>query len=181
VWTETGDAGPLPATAQSTAGAGFLTEIDGTLQGPDDVDLYCIHVTDVAGFVANLQCVVIQGPDLWLFDPVTGKGVAATQLCASGAKSMNGALLSGTGTYLIGVSYDQYYPFNGPLQLWAYNYTPQRAPDGPGAALPVTSWTGIVNVQPINPYKILLQGVQFCEGPVPAANASWGSVKSIYR
>jgi hypothetical protein len=181
IWTESGDAGPLPATAQQTAGVGPLVEIDGTLQSPDDVDLYCIHVTDVAGFAANLQCVVIQGPDLWLFDPATGKGVAMTSLCAAGAKGMNGALLPGTGDYVIGVSYDAYYPFNGVLPLWAFGYTPQRAPDGAGALLPVTTWTGQVNVQPLNPYKILLSGVTFCEAPTPAVGASWGAVKSIYR
>lgn len=180
VWNESGDAGALPAIAQSTSGVGPLVEIDGTLGSPDDVDLYCIHVTDVAGFFANLQCVVIQGPDLWLFDP-TGKGVAMNSLCQAGAKSLNGALLPGPGTYYIGVSYDAYYPFNGVNQLWLYGYTPQRAPDGPGAPLPVTTWTGVVNVQPLNPYKILLGGATFCDAPVPAANASWGSVKSIYR
>jgi hypothetical protein len=38
-----------------------------------------------------------------------------------------------------------------------------------------------VNVQPLNPYKILLGGATFCEAPTPAVSASRGAVKSIYR
>jgi len=180
VWNEIGDAGQLPATAQSTTGVGPLTEIDGNLASPDDVDMYCIHVTDVAGFFANLQCVIIQGPNLWLFDS-TGKGVAMNSLCQASAKGVNGALLAGTGTYYVAVAYDAIYPFAGANQIWLNGYTTQRAPDGPGAAAPVTGWNGPPTVGPLNPYKIFLGGVQFCDAPTPAVQGSWGGVKAIYR
>jgi len=179
-WTEVGDAGQLPATAQSTAGTGPLTEIDGNLVSPDDVDMYCIHVTDVPGFFANLQCVIIQGPNLWLFD-ATGKGVAMNSFCQGGAKGVSGAFLSGTGTYYIAVAYDAVYPFAGPDQIWLNGYTPQRAPDGPGAAAAITSWNGPPNPGPLNPYRITLLGAAFCDAATPTVNGSWGNVKSIYR
>src|SRR5205807_874170 len=66
VWNESGDAGDLPATAQNTVGTGSLTSIQGNLDSPTDVDMYCIHVADRFAFVACLQCAVTQGPNVWL-------------------------------------------------------------------------------------------------------------------
>ncbi len=180
VWTETGDAGDIPATAQVTAGNGPLTEIDGNLASPNDADMYCIHVTDVAAFSASLLCVVIQGPNLWLFD-ASGKGVAMNSFCQASAKGVNGAFLSGPGTYYLAVAYDPLYPYAVANAIWLNGYTPQRAPDGPGAASPVTSWAGPSTPQPLNPYQVKLLGATFCEAATPVANHSWGQVKSIYR
>ena len=55
VWNEVGDAGPFPATAQQTVGAGLLTTIRGNLASASDVDMYCIHLTAVppAGSSSN--------------------------------------------------------------------------------------------------------------------------------
>jgi len=50
--SEIGDAGDLPANAQSTGGSGPLTSITGSLSGVDDVDMYSICITDPALFVA---------------------------------------------------------------------------------------------------------------------------------
>ncbi len=36
-------------------------------------------------------------------------------------------------------------------------------------------------VQPINPYTILLSSVGYCTGTVPTDTQSWGHVKVIYR
>ena len=88
VWNETGDAGPLPATAQATLGSGALTTITGTLPSATDVDMYCITVTDPANFYACLHCVLIQSPDLYLFD-ATGKGLAVAQICCGGCKQIS--------------------------------------------------------------------------------------------
>lgn len=180
VWAEAGDAGQTPANAQITVGSGPLTEIDGNLDSNLDVDMYCIHVTDVAGFVASLQCVAIQGPHLWLFD-ASGKGVAMNSICQASSKFVNGAFLSGTGTYYVAVGYDGQWPYAGADLIWLQAYVGQRAPDGPGAANPLSSWQGVGNPQPINPYKISLVGATFCESPTPAANGTWGGVKAIYR
>ena len=46
-WTEVGDAGDLIATAQTTVGAGAITQITGSLPLSDDVDLYCVRLTSV--------------------------------------------------------------------------------------------------------------------------------------
>jgi len=180
IWAESGDAGPLPATAQSTVGAGPLLEIDGNLAAPDDVDMYCIQVTDVAGFFAHLGCVVQTGPNLWLFD-ASGKGVAMSSLCQGGTKAITGALLPGTGLYYLAVAYDAVYPQSGPNAIWLNSYAAQHAPDGPGAATPVTAWAGTSTPQPLNPYQVRLFGTAFCDAPTPALRRTWGGVKSIYR
>ena len=73
VWTETGDAGDLLSTAQSTLGTGALTAINGNLGSSTDVDLYCIRMTSVppAGLpLLQLQCTVTNGPNVWLFDEI---------------------------------------------------------------------------------------------------------------
>ncbi len=79
-WNESPDAGELPGTAQITVGTGALSEIDGGLLDVSDVDMYCIRVTDPPTFRARLQCVVISGPDIRLFN-ASGVGVSANFLC----------------------------------------------------------------------------------------------------
>ncbi len=50
-WTEVGDAGDLPGTAQVVAGSGPLDSIFGVMNDPD-VDMYKIYISDPAGFSA---------------------------------------------------------------------------------------------------------------------------------
>jgi len=180
-WNETGDAGPLPGTAQITVGTGALTTINGTLDSPSDVDMYCIQVqAPTASFLARLLCVVIQGPNNWLFD-ATGKGVAANSMCAAGDKRILGTFVLAPGKYYVAVSFDGVNPFSGADPIWVPANAGERAPDGAGAAGAVTSWQGSGNVQPINPYQILLSSVEACAAPVPAAALTWGLLKAIYR
>ena len=180
-WNEVGDAGALPATAQVTVGAGALTTLAGNLDSPTDVDMYCVRVTDPAAFVACLQCLVIQGPNLWIFDS-NGKGVAANTTCQAGCKNVTSGLVTLPGTYYVAVAYDQVYPYSGADVIWNPAYVPQRPPDGPGAAGVVTSWAGTPNVQPQNPYLISFSGgVGYCSSVTPAQDGTWGLIKQIYR
>ena len=178
VWNEQGDAGDLPGTAQTTIGNGGLTTINGQLANPSDVDMYCLNLDFVGASVVCLQCVVIQGPDVWFFD-AAGNGIAATTTCQSGCKQM--ILTVPTGTYYVAVSYDGMLPQspNGPI--WNFSNQPQRAPDGPGAPGPVVAWAGSPSVQPLNPYQLQLQNFSYCASPVPVQDSSWGRLKAIYR
>ncbi len=181
VWNEAGDAGDLPATAQVTTGSGPLTTINGNLASPTDVDMYCVHVTDPAAFSACLQCVVIQGPNLWVFD-ANGNGISAVTTCQAGCKLVTGATVTSAGTYYVAVAYDAIYPYAGAGVMWNPAYTTQRSPDGPGAAGVVSSWAGTPNPQPQNPYTITFYGgATYCSAATPALGHTWGRLKQIYR
>jgi hypothetical protein len=182
VWNEVVDAGDLPATAQVTVGTGPLTVIQGSLNSPTDVDMYCVNVTDPGGFFACLQCFVNQGPNLWIFN-ATGNGVAANTLCQAGCKQVTNAFVTSAGTYYIAVAYDAIYPYSGSDIMWNPAYVPERAPDGPGAAGAVTSWAGTPNVQPPSSYQISFSGTAplYCTAPTPASSETWGRLKVFYR
>ena len=179
-WNESGDAGQLPATAQVTTGTGALTSINGRLGTASDVDMYCIRIPNPAGALIRLQCVVITGPDLWVFD-ATGKGVGANSWCVVGDKRVTSALITTAGTYYVAVSFDGVYPVSGANAIWNPANVPERAPDGPGAAGTVTGWTGTGNVQPLNPYQILLSAANYCDAAVSVLPAQWGRLKLLYR
>ena len=183
-WNETGDAGDLIATAQVTIGTGPLQTIHGSLPLSDDVDLYCIQLTSVppAGApIVGLQCVVNQGPNIWLFD-ANGNGVVMNETCQGGLKQLlapNGGMT--LGTYYVGVSYYGRNATSPGGFIWIPGLPNQRTPDGPGAPGPLTSWTGIVTVNPLNPYTIQLGHFGYCSAATPTSRATWGAVKSYYR
>lgn len=77
-WTEIGDAGNLPATAQVTAGSGPLTSISGVI-GPlsfTDADLYRIHIPVSGAFSATTVGTggTLIDTQLFLFD-LAGLGI----------------------------------------------------------------------------------------------------------
>jgi hypothetical protein len=184
VWTETGDAGDLLATAQATLGVGPLYSINGSLASATDADVYCVRLTSVppAGLpLIQLQCTVINGPNVWLLD-ATGKGVFTNQTCSGGNKTILAPSVSlATGTYYVAVSYSGFDPQSATGAMWIPLLAGQRPPDGPGAALPLASWAGNAMVQPINPYHLSLANMGYCAAAVPTLRSTWGAVKSHYR
>ncbi|MES2319621.1 MAG: PEP-CTERM sorting domain-containing protein [Pseudomonadota bacterium] len=54
-WTETGDAGNTPGTAQVTAGTGSLTTIYGSLNVATDTDVFKIYISDTATFSITMN------------------------------------------------------------------------------------------------------------------------------
>jgi len=183
VWSETGDAGSTVPTAQGTIGNGPLTGIQGNLASPTDVDLYCIKLSSVPPAGAPLvqfQCVVNQGPNVWLFD-ATGKGVLTNSTCSGGNKTIvapNVSLLPGN--YYVGVSYTGVDPQSSSGAIWNTSVSGQHAPDGPGAAGTLTTWAGTPNVQPVNPYSMTLSFMAYCDSPVPTSSGTWGRVRIRY-
>jgi hypothetical protein len=183
VWNEVGDAGDLIGTAQSTVGLGPLATINGSLGSANDVDLYCIKIPNVppaGALLVGLQCVMMQGPNVWLFD-ASGNGVFATSTCVAGNKAILATSTSlAPGTYYAAVGYNGMEPNSSGGAIWMPGSLPQRTPDGPGGAFPLSSWVGTGSVQPINPYTITLQYVAYCDASTPAAGQTWGSLKIRY-
>lgn len=106
VWTEIGDAGDLPGTAQVPIGSGPLTKIKGKLTGSYDADMYKIYIVDPASFSA--YATGDSDTQLFLFDE-SGMGIYADD---DGGSGLDAYLPSGntysptsTGTYYLGISF----------------------------------------------------------------------------
>jgi len=183
-WAESGDAGNQIATAQTTVGAGAITQITGTLPLSDDVDLYCVQLTSVppAGTpVVQLGCLSQQSPNVWLFD-AAGNGVFTNETCLGGNKALLAPSTSlMPGTYYVGVSYYNRNAISAGGNIWIPGVPGQRAPDGPGASGPLVGWAGIVYMNPPNAYTIQLTGFGACTGPTPTSRTGWGLLKVLYR
>ncbi len=183
VWTETGDAGTLVATAQHTTGTGPLTTILGTFADSNDVDVYCIHVTSPAGFFAGIQCAVMFDPNIWLFD-AAGTGLTMQDNCQFGYASITGLHVPGPGTYYLTVAPEgrQAASPGGPIWLTSVFNPTERVPDAIGAPGPLVGWVGTGLLYPFSAnYHVTLAGAEFCDAPTPALHRTWGELKSIYR
>jgi hypothetical protein len=185
VWTESPDAGDLVSTAQVTAGVGPLTQIKGVLDSPTDVDVYCVHLSTpppALSALIGLNCVVIMGPNVWLFD-AAGNGIGSNSTCSGGSKMIitpNTGLPAGN--YYVAVSYFDYDPQSSLGAIWQPGPPFWRTPDGPGAAGTLTGWAGTANVQPLNPYQVFLNpGFTFCESATATSSPTWGVLKIRYR
>ena len=179
-WAETGDAGDLIASAQSTAGAGALTQITGSLQSDSDVDLFCVNVQDPHAFSASLQCLMAADPSIWVFAPA-GLGLAHNDVCAFGGKTIPPGFV-GTGTYYVAVTQAGRQAHSAGGAMWqSFLFTGVRMPDGPGAGGALLYWLGGGPLPGVTPYTINLTGVGYCESAVPVQASGWGALKATYR
>ena len=164
-WTETGDAGDLPETAQATGTDTntALPTISGALAA-DDVDMFAIYIADPASFQAETNATTTNfDSQLWLFD-VNGNGIVHDDDSAGGLRSRitnANNCIPGPGTYYIAISrYNRDAVDASNQRLW--NDTPLRAlrcADGPGAANAIAGWTGSATAG--GRYIISLQGAYF--------------------
>lgn len=179
-WAETGDAGDAIATAQSTAGAGALTQITGSLQTDSDVDLFCVNVQDPHAFSASLQCVMAADPSIWVFLS-SGVGAAHNDVCMFSGKTIPPGFV-GSGTCYVAVTQAGRQAYSAGGAMWqSFLFTGARAPDGPGAGGPLLYWSGGGPLPGVTPYTINLTGVGYCESAVPVQASGWGALKAIYR
>jgi hypothetical protein len=180
-WTEVGDAPDVPAMAQITFGSGSLTTISGTLANDADVDMYCISIVNEPGFVAAYTpCASHAEPDMWLF-ATNGNGVTHADFCQGGMVTLTSAFVNSAGYYYLAISGTNADAMNGASSIWQSTNAifSERSPDGPGAPGPISGWGGARVVSNVN-YTINLQGVEFCDLPVPATPQTWGRVKARY-
>ena len=109
------------------------------------------------------------------------------ETCQAGVKLLTNNLLplSGSVTLYVAVSYYGVDPFTGAGSMWQPGIPGERAPDGTDASGTLANWVGTANVQPVNPYTIIVgsSGVVtgFCEAPVTTEMQSWGALKGRYE
>jgi hypothetical protein len=176
-WTEVGDAHHL--IPQTTAGTGPLDAIIGDHVDWDPVDLYCIKIISLPIFQAWVNCAGQNEYDLILFDE-NFNGIALTDDCTFSTVQLTSAQVPSNGIYYLGHSSPDSSPFSSSGLMWISQLLVQdRAPDGPGAANPLTSWA--LGNEAGTPYTINLLGCEFCDEAVPTETATWGDIKSLYR
>ncbi|MEO6824443.1 MAG: DVUA0089 family protein [Nitrosospira sp.] len=168
-FTELGDAGNLPGTAQITGGVGFLTEIDGTLTpgNGDGQDMYLIHIDGGGTFSATTLGGVGFDSELFLFD-ANGKGVYANDdVSGDFAPSTLPAGDSLTpiiaGDYYLAITQCCSVPISSDGQIFTIAGPHHRVVSGPtgaGGDSPVTGYSGTFVQTPAvgGPYQIFLMG-----------------------
>lgn len=184
IWVESGDAGDLVSTAQNTVGVGTLSQIQGLLASPTDVDVYRVRLTATLPFgtaLVGLNCVAIQSPNVWLFD-AAGTGLGSSTTCSGGVKQI--AALSPSlapGNYYVAVSFYGLDPQSAAGAMWTPGPPVMRAPDGPGAAGTLSGWAGTPIVQPLNPYQVYFHPLfSFCDAATSIPRSTWGELKTRY-
>ena len=182
-YTETGDAGDLPATAQAITGAAgtSLTAILGSTtltNAVSDSDMYEIYISDPATFSASTTA-FIQGRNnfdtqLAVFSVSSGLGIITNDDAASGGSQSNiaaGSFTSGAGLYYILISGSGRYATSSTGLIFP-NYTDGTTdptgtygPTGSGGSNAISGYTGSSNEA--GAYTIALTGAQFFVAPVP--------------
>jgi hypothetical protein len=155
-WTEQGDAGDLPETAQATGTDTNtpLSSISGALAA-DDVDMFAIYIADPSAFQAETNTTTTDfDSQLWLFD-VNGNGIVHDDDSAGSLRSRitnANNCIPGPGIYYIAISRWNRDPIDcdgNPIWTSASNAC---AASGRSR---VASWTGST---PAGTYQIVLQG-----------------------
>ncbi len=183
LWTEVGDAGDLPGTAQITVGSGSLDFISGFIgNNPaadgNDKDMYCIYIADPSLFSATTVGGSSLDTQLFLFN-TGGFGVTFNDDHPGGSvlqSTITGTFLPGPGHYYLAISrYDRDPVDATGAELWLDTpYDVERAPDGPGAGSPIFDWNGTAASTLTGAYRISLTGASYCAVPEPATLAALG-------
>jgi len=167
-WTEIGDAGDLPGTAQIIWGSGPLDTISGAY-GASNADMYMIYIGNPAGFSAYADA---SDPQLFLFDQA-GMGIYANDDYAG--HGLDAYLPPGhansppsAGLYYLAISGYNRDPYSsGGLIFPSSPFTEVFGPTGPGGANPITSWSSSAGV---GSYIITLTGAEYVN-VIPAPGA----------
>jgi hypothetical protein len=176
--SESGDAGDLPATAQDV-GSSAVTSILGSFATGSDADVYRMCLTDGASFSASTAAAPPRDTQLFLFDADgigvyanddTGLGVHVSRLPANHSFSPTSG-----GEYYLAVSAFNNDPWSGAGLIFPDVFSASLYPEGvvdasgPGAAEPVSSWTGAPRGSS-GPYVINLTGTTACDTTPPSVD-----------
>jgi hypothetical protein len=158
-WTETGDAGDLPASAQLATGSGGLFSISGSINGASDIDMYQVEICDFANFSATTVGGTTLDTQLFIFS-AAGLGVVSNDDDPGGAGLQStipvGHIPSG-GAYYIAVSLYNRDPISsGGLIFQPAAFTEVTPANGPGASSAVSGWQGATTAT--GAYTITLNG-----------------------
>ena len=179
-YTETGDAGDLPATAQVVSGTAgeMLTAISGHTNLTNEIsdsDMYEIYINSPSTFSASTTNFVAGANNfdtqLALFT-FSGTGVVANDDAASGGEQSTipaGSVTLAAGDYYLLLSGSGRYPVDSTGALIFPNDTDGKtAADAtltPSSTLPIAAYTGSSNEA--GKYVIDLTGAQFVPSTVP--------------
>jgi hypothetical protein len=180
---EVGDAGQIPALAQTTIGfgerenvpgGGNLSFIVGNLSGPNDVDMYLISIVGAPGGIGTglFTASTVGGAEedfdtqLFLFNAAQ-IGVAANDDASSESfqSTLRGPLVNTlSGPHYLAISSFDNDPLslNGPI--FGGDTEEVVGPTGPGGGLPVINWTN-EGSEP-GRYVISLRGADFFAEPL---------------
>ena len=189
-YTETGDAGDLPSTAQVVSGpAGTpLTAISGATtltNNTSDSDMFEIYINSPSTFSASMTAFIAGqnnfDSQLSLFsvataqgvvsdddDPVSGASQANIPAGSLGASSLAGyyfLVISGSGRYATGSSGLIFPNFTDGMT----DPTVVQGPTGPGGSSAINGYTGTSNEG--GNYTIVLNGAQFVPSAIPEPRA----------
>lgn len=166
VWVEVGDA-PELIPGQLTLGSGPLTTIRGSFDATTNADLYCITITSPSTFSASTVGGTTLDTQLFLFNS-SGMGVTFNDDDPAGGtlqSVITGVFVTSPGTYFLGISRYDYDANSAGGEIWLDTpYGVERAPDGPGAGGPLSSWAGTGTTA--GDYSIALTGAGY-HAPVP--------------
>ena len=178
VWTEVGDAGRLPSTAQATVGFGTLDTIFGNLENADpaqslfDVDLYLIRIFDPLNFFArtvNAPGLYVSDPQLFLFNS-SGLGIYMNDDDESGLNASQSRLPGGhpfgplvAGLYLLGTGWWNNEPLSITGQIFSDANDPGTNGPGAGGSDPLMGWDDnvLARIDLETDYEINLTGAEF--------------------
>ena len=155
-WTEQGDAGDLPETAQATGTdtSTPLSTISGALAA-DDVDMFAIYIADPSAFQAETNTDTTDfDSQLWLFD-VNGNGIVHDDDSAGRLRSRitnANNCIPGPGIYYIAISRFNRDPRDcNDIAIWTGTVNACAV----AGSSRVASWTGTTIA---GTYQIVLQG-----------------------
>ena len=168
-WTEVGDAGDLPGSAQITVGVGPLTAISGTIGSTTDADLYQIFITGGGTFsatTAGTPGTTLGDPQLFLFN-APGIGVYANDDFGGSLQSTlpaNDPLTpTAPGLYYLAITSFNRDPVS-PGGLIFPDVITLVGPTGPGGGQAISGYTGTGDT---GTYTIRLTGAEFALIPEP--------------
>ena len=147
-WSEVGDAGSLPGTAQGTgAGPGPLTSISGTVAASGDADMYQIFISSPGTFSATTVGTpgTLNDTQLFLFD-AGGLGIYANDDTSPTFRSTlpagNANSPTTPGLYYLVISGFDVDPTSSGGEIFDDSFTGVHGPTGPGGGSPISGYSG---------------------------------------